>query len=213
MKKKLIVTLLSALAVVTAYAQSETEGESRTTSKEGARWSVSTNVVDWGWFLTPNVSVGVGVAQHVSLEANAKINSWTYNKDSATKRNRQACQEYRLSCLWWPWYVNSGWYLGGGVQYSGYSRRLFSNPSHKEEGDAVGASVSAGYAIQVTPFLNVTVGLGLWTGMKYYKLYEEAGQSCPECGRRIDGNGFSDRPSRAFFVLPNEVRVGLSFIF
>lgn len=211
MKKILVITLLLALAFVTVSAQSRGEGHSF--SKDGARWSITTNVVDWGWFFTPNISIGVGVAQHVSLEANAKINSWTYNKNSETKRNRQACQEYRLSCLWWPWYVHSGWYLGGGIQYSEYSRRLFTNPSRKEEADAAGASISAGYAIQVTPHINVTVGLGVWTGIKLYKLYEDAGQACPECGRRVDGSGFSDDPSKAFFFLPNEVKIGLSFVF
>ena len=49
--------------------------------------------------------------------------------------------------------------------------------------------------------LNLDFGLGVWGGQKTYITY-----ACPSCGR-ITGKG-----SR-WFILPNEIRVALQYIF
>lgn len=181
-------------------------------SKYISRWSVSTNVADWCYFITPNVDVQYSIAKNVSLDASAKLNFWTFNDNNPEKRNRQARQEYGLGVRVWPWYVYSGWWFGAKLQYQEYSRRPFNNVYRKEEGEAFGGAVSAGYSLQLSPWLNLDFGVGMWLGGKQYRVYEDS-VACPHCGKRVDKNAFSNDPSRSFFILPNELMISLMFIF
>lgn len=178
-----------------------------------SRFAISTNVVDWGWFLSPNLEIQYAVGRHVSLDASAIYNGWTYNNSDMQKRNRQCRQEYSLGMRWWPWYVYSGWWVGAGAQYQEYSRRPMDNVFHKEEGDAYGITLSGGYSIHVNPWFNVDIGLGFWAGSKSYKVYESVDKACPECGKRIDRTDGSEAPSKGFFFSPEQVLISLMFIF
>lgn len=48
---------------------------------------------------------------------------------------------------------------------------------------------------------NLDFGLGIWTGQKTYITY-----ACPSCGR------ITDKGSK-WFVLPNEIKIALQYIF
>ena len=53
----------------------------------------------------------------------------------------------------------------------------------------------------ISPRFNLEVGAGVWAGYEFYTTY-----ACPECGRVI---GQGERP----FVLPNELLLGLVYVF
>jgi len=210
---KKILFILIAFSVFSLCYAWEKEKKVIRADSYSSRWTMSTNLVDWGWFFTPNIEAQYSVASHFSVEAQAKFNAWTYNNDSYDKRNRQARQEYSLGARWWPWYVYSGWWVGAKAQYQQYSRRPFDNIYQKEEGDAVGVAFSGGYSLQIKSWFNIDFGLGFWTGGKWYKVYQSTDRACPACGRRIDYNEGSDAPSSAFFFLPNEITIALMFVF
>lgn len=178
-----------------------------------SRIALSTNSVDWIWYVTPNIEVQYAVHRRWTLDATAKYNNWTYHDKDADKRNRQCRQEYSLGFRFWPWYTYSGWWFGANAQYQDYSRRQFRNIYRKEEGDAFGLSVGGGYSVQIKPWLNLDFGIGIWGGRKYFKVYESADWACPECGKRVDRTDGSEIPSRGWFVLPNYALASLMFIF
>lgn len=195
-----------------AFAQQPHRKEVRA-DENTSRFAVSTNIVDWGWYFTPNLDFQYAVSRRLTLEASSKFNNWTFHDGSAERRNRQCRQEYSLGLRYWPWYTYSGWWLAGEVQYQEYSRRPVDNVFRKEEGDAAGLAVSAGYSIHVNSWFNIDVGVGVWSGAKIYKIYESADKACPECGKRVDRLDGIDDPSRGFFFLPDEARIALMFIF
>ena len=177
-----------------------------------SRFGVSTNIVDWAWYITPNIEFQFAMNRHWTMDFIAKYNAWTFMDNDALRRDRQCRQEYSCGFHYWPWYTYSGWWFGVATKYQEYSKRNFQNIFRKEEGDAFGVSLSAGYSVHVKSWFNIDFGVGFWGGRKYYKVYESVDKACPECGKRvdrIDGNG---NPSRAFFFLPDFVSVSLMFI-
>ena len=101
---------------------------------------------------------------------------------------------------YWPWYVYSGWWVGGKVQYQEYNWGGLTSDK-TEEGDRFGAGISAGYTYMLAPHVNLDFGLGLWGGYDKYKRY-----SCPVCG-------LTEASGDRFFILPNDVTLALSFVF
>ena len=164
------------------------------------QWSVGTNAVDWLNFGTMNVEASAAVAQHISVNASARYNPWTFNaSDPATQlQNRE--QTYRLGMRYWPWHIYSGWWLSGMAQYQEYNRGGIIS-LQTEEGDAFGFSLGGGYSMMVHEHLNIDFGLTVWGGQKTYITY-----ACPSCGR------ITDKGSK-WFVMPNELRVALQYIF
>ena len=186
MKKIYLIVFLALSFALVSNAQEG--GSNRISADENtSRFAFSTNAVDWAWFVTPNIDVQYAVGRRFTIEATAKFNGWTFFDQSAEKRNRQCRQEY--------------------------SRRPVANVFRKEEGDAAGVALSAGYSIQVRSWFNIDVGLGFWGGQKWYKTYESVDRACPECGKRVDRLDGSDAPSRSFFLMPDEARIALMFIF
>ena len=164
------------------------------------QWSVGTNAVDWLNFGTLNVEASAAVAQHISVNASARYNPWTFNaNDQATQlQNRE--QTYRLGMRWWPWHIYSGWWIGTAAQYQEYNRGgILSRET--EEGDAFGLSLSAGYTLMIHRFVNLEFGAGLWGGQKAYTTF-----ACPSCGRIMDSG-------RKWFMMPNDLLVSVVFIF
>ena len=178
-----------------------------------SRIAMSTNAVDWAWYVTPNIEIQYAVHRRWTLDATAKYNNWTYFDKDAYRRNRQCRQEYSLGFRFWPWYTYSGWWFGMNAQYQDYSRRQVRNIYRKEEGDAFGLSAGAGYSVHIKPWLNIDFGIGFWGGKKYYKVYESADWACPECGKRVDRVDGNEAPSRGWFILPNYALASLMFIF
>lgn len=211
--KKIYLIIFLALSF-TLVSNAQGGGSNRISADENtSRFAFSTNAVDWAWFVTPNIDLQYAVGRRFTIEATAKFNGWTFFDQSAEKRNRQCRQEYSLGMRFWPWYTYSGWWVGAEAQYQEYSRRPVANVFRKEEGDAAGVALSAGYSIQVLSWFNIDVGLGFWGGQKWYKTYESVDRACPECGKRVDRLDGSDAPSQSFFLMPDEARIALMFIF
>ena len=121
--------------------------------------SLSTNVLGYVNMLTLNLEGSVAVAQHWSLAASARYNPFHFKKsDGAPISSRQ--QAYSLGMRYWPWYVYSGWWIGGKVQYQEYNWGGLTSEK-TEEGDRFGAGVSAGYTYMLAPHVNLDFGLGL----------------------------------------------------
>ena len=53
----------------------------------------------------------------------------------------------------------------------------------------------------LTPWLNLDVGVGVWSGMDRFSVYE-----CPVCGLTLE-------TGRKVFFLPDDLRIALSLIF
>lgn len=161
--------------------------------------SLSTDVPTWACLATLNMEGQVALAQHISIEAGVGINPWTW-KAGGESQYEYRHQTYSLGARWWPWYVYSGWWLAGKAQYQEYNRGGIFSPV-TEEGDAYGAGVSAGYSFQLFPWLNIDLGLGVWGGYATYTTY-----ACPRCGKKLEEGDKA-------FVMPNEARLALMFIF
>ena len=71
----------------------------------------------------------------------------------------------------------------------------------QSEGDRYGAGIAGGYSRMLGRHINLDLGIGLWTGYTRYVTY-----ACPTCGRII-GSG------KGIFILPNDITLGLSYIF
>jgi len=164
-----------------------------------ARLAVTQNLADYIFLGTLNAEAQYSVHRNWTLSAGTRYNNWTWRHRQDTQF--QARQKtFYVGGRWWPWYTYSGWWAGGKLQYQEYNRGGLLGPE-TEEGDAVGLSLGGGYAVHVNHWLNVDFGLFGWGGMTRYVTY-----ACPYCGQRT-GEG-----TKAF-ILPDEVRVALQFIF
>ena len=170
-------------------------------TRSGAqRLSVGTNVADWLSLGTVNANASVAVARHFTINAEARVNPWTYNSKDSEAQLQNRHQTYAAGLRWWPWYVYSGWWLGLAAQYQEYNRGgIFSRST--EEGDAFGGVLSAGYTVMLHEHLNLDIGAAGWTGQTVYTVYD-----CPRCGRISDSG-------KKWFVLPSEVYLSLIWIF
>ena len=188
MKKLIIPLIISALAVTSAVPC------------RAQRWAVGTNAADWLLFGTINAGGSVAVARHVTVNAEARYNPWTFNKGDASTQLQMRQQTYDVGVRWWPWYVYSGWWAGLAVQYSEYNRGgLFRRET--EEGDAFGAVLSGGYTMMLHKNLNLEFGASLWGGYTLYTSY-----ACPRCGRVTDSGG-------KWFLLPSGIIASLVWVF
>ncbi len=166
---------------------------------QAQKWSVAVNAADAASLGTVGVEASVSTGQHISINAGAKVNPWTYNKgDENQIQNRE--QTYSAGVRYWPWNVYSGWWLGGKVQYQEYNRALFIE-QEAEEGDAFGLGISGGYSLMLTDHLNMDFGIGLWGGYKIYTSY-----ACSNCGKITESG-------EKWFFLPNELILSFSWIF
>lgn len=166
---------------------------------ENPHWSVSLNVADGFTFGTMGISGQYTLTRNVTLEAKARYNPWTWNAGEP-KQLQYRHQTYTVGARWWPWYTFSGWWVSGALQYQQYNRAGI-GVSYSREGDAYGAALNAGYAVQIFPWMNVDFGLGFYTGYHKYVKY-----ACPTCGKRLEAG-------EGFFILPDFITINLMFIF
>ena len=165
----------------------------------GQKLSLSTNFLEWANFATLNVEVGYGFTNKLSADLHIRYNPWQFhNEGKGYMQNR--LQSYSVGVKYWPWYIYSGWFVGSSFQYSQYNRGGILSPLTRE-GDAVGVSLSGGYAYMINSRLNLLFGVSFWPGYEYYRLY-----SCPKCGDIIE-------ESSALFFRLNEVMLQLTYIF
>ena len=164
-----------------------------------ARIALSQNVADYLMLGTLNAELQYSVHRSWTLQAGTRYNNWTWlHRQEGQFESRR--QTYYAGARWWPWYTYSGWWAGARVQYEEYNRGGIVSPE-TEEGDAFGLGLGAGYAVHINHWLNADFGLYGWGGMTRYVSY-----ACPYCGKRT---GAGTKP----FLLPDEVRIALQFIF
>lgn len=171
--------------------------------------AVSTNIIGWAGLLTPNASIQHATGQHISLEAAARYNCWSWKTEGTTEQRqteevKSRQQAYSLGVRWWPWNVYSGWWVAARLQYQEYDYgglgKLPWIPDN-EAGDAYGGVLLAGYALQLHRHWDLEFGLGLWGGYKTYTVY-----ACPYCGK------ITDKGAKTF-VLPDQAMISLTYIF
>lgn len=185
MKHKIIITLLLIALPIFCSAQD---------------WSVSTNAMDYVSLGTLNAEVSMATGRHISINASARINPWTFHKGDPSKQMQNRQQTYAVGVRYWPWHIYSGWWMSGMTQYQEYNRGGIISAT-TEEGDAYGLSIGAGYSLMLHEHWNLDFGLSLWGGQKTFVTY-----ACPSCGK------ITDKGAKWFF-LPNDLRVSIAYIF
>ena len=160
---------------------------------------------------TINAEAGVAVGRNFSVHAGVRYNPWTFRAgdpddrvtdpigdDEKQFQNRK--QAYDLTLRYWPWYIYSGWWFGLKAQYMEYDYGGFiTHP--REAGDDYGVGVSAGYTYMLNEHWNLEFGAGIWGGYKKYGSYR-----CTNCGQPTGGG-------EKVFILPDDVKVSLMFVF
>ncbi len=169
-------------------------------------FSLSTNIIDYLNFGTINGEVGLSISQKWSLSLSGKYNPFTFtnkNKRLSNGYNKQK-QSKQLSFSaggrYWPWYVNSGWFILGEAGYSAYNwGGIVSETTY--QGDLYGATIGGGYALMLSKNLNIEFGAGVMLSYTDYIKY-----ACPKCGERLANRG-------KFFVMPNNILLQLTYLF
>lgn len=169
-------------------------------SASAQKWSVSTNIMDYVSLGTLNAEGSVATGRHITLNASARVNPWTFFEEDNGRQMQNRHQTYAAGVRYWPWHIYSGWWFSAALQYQEYNRGGIISQS-TEEGDAYGISPGAGYSLMLHENLNLDFGLSFWTGQKTYITY-----ACPSCGR------ITEKGSK-WFIMPNEIRVAIQYIF
>lgn len=160
--------------------------------------ALSTNLVEYANLLTLNAEGSYAVGRHWSAVAGFRYNPFSYGGEGEEFRNRQ--RSFSAGARFWPWHVYSGWWFGGKLQFQEYNTGGISSKK-TNEGERYGAGLAGGYTHMLLRCLNLEFGIGLWGGMDDYTTYD-----CPTCGLTED-------KGRKFFLRPDDVIVGLSYIF
>lgn len=178
------------------------------------QWAVAVNAADMVSLGTISAEGSVSVGQHATINAVAKVNPWTFNKNRPEQfQNRQ--QTYSIGARWWPWNVYSGWWMAGRAQYQQYNRGGFRvlevmngmpdqvrhDGRMTEEGDAYGLSLGAGYSLMLGKHVNIDFGLEVWGGRTIYTVY-----ACPTCGKVTESG-------KKWFFLPNDLVLSFQWVF
>ena len=168
-------------------------------SANAQRAALSVNVGDALLFGSVGTSASYALSRHWTLEASGRWNPWTFHKGQDNQWQLRH-QTYAVGARWWPWHVFSGWYITTTAQYQEYSfGGLFR--SETSEGDAWGASLGVGYMYMLSTRWNINFGLAGWAGVRKFNRY-----ACPHCGRKIESGTEG-------FILPNELTLGLTYVF
>lgn len=166
---------------------------------QAQRFSLGTNVVDYAHYGTLNLEGMLSVGKQWTLGAGVKYNPFLYRASEEVPLSARQ-RLFSLGTRFWPWHVYSGWWIGAKAQYQEYNRGGIRS-ALTEEGDRVGAGLSAGYSYMLLPHLNLDFGLGVWGGYAWYTSY-----ACPVCGLTTDRGGKG-------FILPSDLLLSLTYVF
>lgn len=174
--KKVLYSIIAILVLLSAGLSAFAQEPEVKRSSEKTSFSMSTNLVQWANFGTPNLELGLSVHRNVSLHAGARYNGWKFKdfRKDIPIWNKQ--QTYYGGLRYWPWYSFSGFWVGFKGQYSKVSSTGIWRPA-LEEYTGVGVGLSLGYTVMLTPHFNMDFGMGAWGGRYLkYALYD-----CPTC--------------------------------
>jgi len=188
MKRLLLIGVLGVILPLTCSAQI---------------WSVQTNVLDWAALGTANAEIGLSVSQHFSLVAGGRYNPWEFqtHDPEAIVRNQQ--QSAYLGVRYWPWYVNSGFWVAAKAQYMwSFSNTGIWRAALKEGRGGIGGGLSAGYTFMLSKHFNFEVAAGGWAGVfKEYGFY-----SSPE-------KYVVREEGRKKFIYPDQLSLSFVYVF
>lgn len=169
--------------------------------------SFGTNIIDYLNLGTINAEGQVALSRHVTLALEGRYNDFVFDRQNTEKhlKNNRHCLS--LGVKYWPWVSLSGWYLHFAGQAQDFSRdglgilNSFSFDKYSVEGWNVGFVAGGGYSYMLTKFLNLDFGVDGWTGYEKYS------------SMLNDGQKVSFKSGQRLFVMPCNIRVGLSFVF
>lgn len=167
---------------------------------DSGRLSVSTNLLDYARLATMNLDASCAISRHWSVQAGVRYNPFTFNEGDPQKQFQYRQRSYSAGARWWAWHTWSGWWLAGKIRYQEYNIGGIASRM-TEEGDRGGLGVYAGYTYMLTPHLNFELGLGMWGGRSWYKVY-----SCPACGITVESG-------KVWFARPDDVMMSLVYVF
>lgn len=166
----------------------------------GQEFAVSSNILQYANMLTLNAEASISVSKHFSFDAGALYNPFKFKAGEDRHQINRRQRAFYGGVRYWPWHVYSGWWMAERGQYQEYNfggiAKLETN-----EGDRYGAGLSLGYSYMLTPFLNIEMGAGFWSGVDRYRVY-----ACPVCGETL-------KEGKKFFILPDNILLALSFLF
>lgn len=163
---------------------------------EERRFCIGTNIFDYLNLCTLNLEGGMSISRHLSIHLSGKYNPFSWSGPSGTFQERQLSAS--VDARFWPWYIYSGWYYGGGLRFRQYNIGGITS-KNCEEGNAFGAALKGGYALMINRWMNIEFGLGAWCGVTSYRSFEK-----PLCGK-LTGSGTK------FFILPDSISISVIF--
>lgn len=188
MKRLLIIGVLGLILPLTASAQI---------------WTVQTNVLDWAALGTVNAEVGASLSQHFSFVAGGRYNPWEFTdtKNDVPVRNRQTTAY--MGFRYWPWYVNSGFWIAAKAQYmASFSNTGIWRPALEEGRNGIGGALSLGYTFMLSKHFNLEIGAGAWAGVfKEYGLWNSPNKY------------YVREEGRKTFILPDQVSLSFVYVF
>lgn len=164
------------------------------------KFAVSTNILGYANFGTMNIETSYAVARRWTVNIGAKFNPFSFQLPGKDTQMQNRQQSYNIGARLWTWHTYSGWWIGAKVQYQEYNTGgIISKKT--EEGDGVGIGLSAGYTYMLHPNLNLEFGLGLWSGVKKFVVYD-----CPSCG-------VTQEKGTKGFIMPNDILISIAYVF
>ncbi len=143
----------------------EERKENRLHKKENShqnQYSIGTNLLGWAYFGTANFEFNASLSNKFSVFAGGKYNDLQF----VTKGHKEVFNNQisgYAGVKWWPWFVNTGWWVGIKGQYSDFSTAGIQS-SYQRDGIAVGGGLSGGYSFMLGSHFNLDLGAGVWGG-------------------------------------------------
>lgn len=162
--------------------------------------SLSANLVDFACLGTMNAEVSYSVSRRWSVTADVKYNPFSFRRNGGAERFHYRQQAYAVGARLWPWHTLSGWWFAGKLKFQEYNFGGIISPESKE-GDKAGGGLYAGYTHMLSEHFNLEFGLGLWTGIDWYRRY-----SCTVCGLTL-------QQGRKWFVQPDGFVISVAYVF
>lgn len=169
-------------------------------SVQAQKVAISTNLLEYVNFGTINGEIGLGFSQHFSIYFQGKYNPFEYKFSSGNRQINNKQLSGAIGAKYWLWHTYSGLFVSGQLSLSKYNRGGITSVK-TYEGDAVGITLGAGYALMIKEYLNLDFGLGIMGGYTNFIRY-----NCPSCGK-------INKKGKKLFIAPNNVLVQLSYLF
>lgn len=166
------------------------------------RTSVQVNVLDIVNLGTLNAQASYGFSQHWTATLQGRYNNWDFGSEENDNPFQNRSRGVALGARYWTWNTYSGWWFGTQARYEEYNRGGLFKKKETEEGNAIGAGLSAGFSYMIAKHWNLDFGVGGWWGIANYRLY-----ACPRCGRVLKEG------TKSFVGLSPDCQVSVSFIF